>query len=156
MTHAPNSELEEHARLGALEAEILDLRLQLAEAQTREVRLRTLAVGGETVPPTAVEPVGDVGDAVELALLRDQLRHYAAYAEAINRSMGWRTVQALRTVVGRRWTAPEASSAAAAEVDDLGHLRTRVDDYARFVQAVEASRGWRLLQRLRGLAGRRW
>lgn len=147
---------EAHARLGHLEAEVLDLRLRLAESRVREARLRELvARSTEDSSPSGAPSDEDEGDRLESAALQEQLRHFSSLADKISRSLGWRFVQRVRGLVGRRWTArPEPP-----EPPDSGRiatLRREVDDYAVFVQAVYASRGWRLLQRARGLIGRRW
>jgi Skp family chaperone for outer membrane proteins len=39
---------------------------------------------------------------------------------------------------------------------DRNALRQRLDERERYLGALHASRGWRILQALRGLFGRRW
>ncbi len=151
--HAPSH--DESARLGTLEAEVFNLRLRLVEAQARESRLRQLT-GEPTEGLRRDTPVAaDDGDALELARLRDQLHHYEGFAQAINSSLGWRTMRRLRSLVGRRWatTTPDIRPTEAGEV---ALLRKEVDMYAGYVRAVQESSSWRVLQLIRGLAGRRW
>ncbi len=145
---------DEPARQGRLEAEVFDLRLRLAEAQAREARLRLLWGTPEQAPGVVVADAV-AGDDLETATLRQQIEHYAAYTEAINRSAGWRTIKWLRRVAGRRWAQPSPPDESR-NGEELDALRAQLDDYARFIQAVHASRGWRFLQRLRSLTGRRW
>ncbi len=144
---------DEYSRLGTLEAEVFDLRLRLAEAQARETRLRLLWGTLDQVPSVVANAAA--GDTLEITTLRQQVEHYAAYVEAINRSAGWRAIQWLRRAVGRRWAQPSPPDESGVG-EDLDALRAQVDDYASFMQAVHASRGWRFLQLLRSLTGRRW
>lgn len=86
--------LAEARRLGEAEAEIVDLTLKLEENLARERRLletiMELQEGVEHLRRTESE-------------LRAQLERYATFHRDLERSWGWRILQSVRQLVGRRW-----------------------------------------------------
>jgi hypothetical protein len=98
----PSGEVGEDpwALVGELEAEVAELRCLLEESRHREALLRD-----------AVDPAGagsiDGGDRVATALevirLQERLQDCTAELRTIRNSKGWRLIQALRGLVGRRW-----------------------------------------------------
>jgi len=82
------------ARVGAAEAEVVDLKLRLKESQQREQRL--------------IERVFEAQEKLQEALsveheLRIQVGRYAEFNRAVQNSRSWRMIQFLRQLVGRRW-----------------------------------------------------
>lgn len=81
-------------RLGEAEAEVLDLSLKLQESLSRERRL--------------LETVTELQESIEHLRrtegeLRAQLERFVAFQRDLERSAGWRALQLLRGLLGRRW-----------------------------------------------------
>ena len=91
---ATESSVRTARRLGEAEAEVLDLSLKLEESLSRERRL--------------LETVTDLQESIEHLRrtegeLRAQLERFTAFQRDLERSAGWRVLQLLRGLVGRRW-----------------------------------------------------
>jgi hypothetical protein len=100
---------------------------------------------------------------VTLARLRREEAELAAFHAAVLGSLPWRIAETLRGFVGRSWIASSpagasvlSSGVSSGVVTELVGLEQRVRELAEFRAAVLGSKVWRLLQRLRRLAGREW
>jgi hypothetical protein len=80
--------------VGALEAQVAELKLRLRESHEREKRLMEQAFLAEENLQKALSLEHD---------LRTQLHRYAEFNQSVKRSKAWRTIQFLRRLVGREW-----------------------------------------------------
>lgn len=86
--------LAEARKQGEAEAEVVDLTLKVQESLTRERRL--------------LETVTELQESVEHlrrveSEVRSQFDRYVTFHRDLERSFGWRLLQSLRRLVGRRW-----------------------------------------------------
>jgi hypothetical protein len=86
-------------RVGELEAELAELRCLLEESRDREARLRSVL----EERGVGVTRGGDPETELEILRLTQMLEERSSELQTIYRSKGWKLVQALRGLVGRRW-----------------------------------------------------
>jgi hypothetical protein len=139
--------------LGRSDAQGFEADLRAIEAAERE----QLLAGRGSAPAGSF---GDLaGDRVTLARLHREEAELTAFHTAVVQSRPWRIAEALRGLVGRAWTAPSRAGVSAdskGTATEVVGLEQRVRELADFRSAVQESMTWRLLQRLRRLAGREW
>jgi hypothetical protein len=82
------------AELGRLDTEMTDIRLRLKEGQTRESRLVSQLEAAEQRVHSASRLEHD---------LRREIERSEKYRSAIEASHGWKAIQAVRRIFGRRW-----------------------------------------------------
>ena len=87
------------SRLGELEAEVAELRCLLEESRDREIRLR-VALEARRI---GVIRGSDPENELEIFRLTEMLEQRSSELRVIHRSKGWRLIQALRGLAGRRW-----------------------------------------------------
>jgi hypothetical protein len=87
-------------RCGALEAEAFDMSLRALESRERDDRLTRLVAERPDLAATPAQPVG--ANTVELEQLRRQVTLLVEYQQALVHSKGWKLVQILRRLIGRR------------------------------------------------------
>jgi hypothetical protein len=80
--------------VGALEAQVAELKLRLRESHERERRLAEQALLAEENLQKALSVEHD---------LRTQLHRYAEFNQTLKKSSAWRLIQFLRRLVGREW-----------------------------------------------------
>ena len=81
-------------RLGAAEADVVDLRLKVRESLDREKRLLERTRRAEEGLEDALRNEHD---------LRDQIERLTQFHRAVEHSAPWRVIQFLRSLVGRKW-----------------------------------------------------
>lgn len=88
------TEIAEARRTGELEAELADTKLRLKESLERERRIAERSLESEEKLEDALRNEND---------LREQIERYAKFNRAVETSLPWRLIQALRRLVGREW-----------------------------------------------------
>jgi hypothetical protein len=149
-----DSALAAASALGRSEGERFDSDLRALELAERE---RFLLERGDTAGAAGVDALSN--STVTLARLRREEAELATFHAAVVQSLSWRLAEALRSMFGRSWSSPPirgASVVPPVAVAERVALEQRVRELADFRSAVQESRTWRVLQRLRRLAGREW
>lgn len=91
--------LEAARELGRLDGEAFDTRLERAETKAREKRLTELAWS-----PRAEHQMWGSREATHKVLqLEARVKELGDYVTAVQRSIPWRVVQWLRSLIGREW-----------------------------------------------------
>jgi hypothetical protein len=86
---------------GSLDAERLDRSLRAVESDERRRRLALLEDAAP--PPAEVSALPRAATPAEVERLRREVEQLAAFRAAVLGSRAWRSIQALRRLVGRAW-----------------------------------------------------
>jgi len=143
----------EAARRGWRAARDLDRELRAEELREREDLLTRLAFVGDL----AAAPVTAAGrGSSRLRRLRREHDEQQRFHDTVVLSAGWRLLEGVRRLVGRRWMHPAGWRDEDWTGDEEVRLERRVRELGEFRAALLRSRSWRLLQALRRRLGREW